>query len=84
MSKSQIIRCPNCGNSARRYFFTSQDPSYKSCPNNQVMQTECAACDYLMVMCTRNANIVEAHAPGTIVSNSSKQLVSSFRFGTLY
>jgi protein-tyrosine-phosphatase len=64
MNINQIIRCPNCGNQAERRYFTSNEAIYNSCPNHQVLQTECPVCDYLMVMCSRNARVIEAHAPG--------------------
>ena len=65
MNMNQIIRCPNCGSQAERRYFTSKEAIYNSCPNHQVLQTECPVCDYLMVMCSCNARIIEAHAPST-------------------
>ncbi|MFM2314446.1 MAG: hypothetical protein RLZZ04_3722 [Cyanobacteriota bacterium] len=67
MNMNQIIRCPNCGSQAERRYFTSNEAIYNSCPNHQVLQTECPVCDYLMVMCSRNASVIEAHAPSTSV-----------------
>ena len=61
----QIVRCPNCGSEARRRHFSSEETAYRPCPSHQVLQTECDACDYLMVMCSRNGAVVEAHSPGT-------------------
>ena len=58
------IHCPNCGSLATRNFFTSNLSMHLKCPQGQVTQTECLACDYLMVMCSVNARVVEAHAPG--------------------
>jgi ribosomal protein L37E len=66
--QKQTIRCPNCGSKAERRYFISEEPTYSFCPSHHVIQTECAACDYLMVMCLRNAKVVEAYAPST--SNS--------------
>ncbi|MCU0537953.1 MAG: hypothetical protein MUD14_29050 [Hydrococcus sp. Prado102] len=42
MNKKQIVRCPNCGSHATRHHFT----------NNQIIETSCPACDYLMVNCS--------------------------------
>lgn len=65
MKKKQTVRCPNCGSESQRYYFTSDEAMYRSCSGSQVMQTECEHCDYLMVMCLLNGNVVEAYAPGT-------------------
>jgi hypothetical protein len=60
----QTVRCPNCGSEAQRRYFKSKEATYSSCSGNQVIQTECNQCDYLMVMCSLNGNVVEAYAPG--------------------
>ena len=65
---------PNCGSDAWRNYFTSDDFSHRICPNNQVIQTECPACDYLMIMCSRNARVIEAYSPGIISSQGNKSL----------
>ncbi|MEC4986216.1 MAG: replication restart DNA helicase PriA [Oscillatoria sp. PMC 1068.18] len=54
MRLTQIVRCPNCGSQCQRHYFT----------NNQLVQTECSECDYLMVNCSRTGKVVEAYAPG--------------------
>ena len=59
-----IVRCPNCGNAAKRHYFHSSEATYSCCPRRQVIQTECPSCDYLMVICSRNGSVVEAAAPG--------------------
>ena len=64
MQTNQKVRCPNCGSYAWRNYFTSDDFSHRICPSNQVIQIECPACDYLMIMCSRNAMVIEAYAPG--------------------
>lgn len=69
----QKVRCPNCGSSAQRRYFHSEETTHRSCPGNQFIQTECLACDYLMVMCSLNGNVVEAYAPGTSVSSNCSQ-----------
>ncbi len=50
----EIVRCPNCGNPAERIYQKHQG----------LVQTECSACDYLLVHCDRTGNVVEAYAPG--------------------
>ena len=74
MQTTQTIRCPNCGSQAERRYFTSEEAIYHTCPSNQIVQTECSARDYLMVMCARNASIVEVHAPGISVSHYARGL----------
>lgn len=67
----QKISCPNCGSKASRTHFTSNNAAYRSCPNKQVIQTECPVCDYLMVMCSLNGSVLEAEFPGTSLVNLS-------------
>ena len=54
--------CPNCGGNATRMYFTSCDQIYQRCVSDQVIQTECLDCDYLMVMCARNGIVIETYA----------------------
>ncbi len=65
LTNQQTVRCPNCGSEAQRRYFNSNEAIHSSCSGNQVIQTECDQCDYLMVMCFLNGNVVEAYAPGT-------------------
>lgn len=48
------IHCPNCGSHAERHYLLQQ----------QVVQTQCPSCDYLMVNCSKTGSVVEAYAPG--------------------
>ncbi len=64
MDISQLVRCSNCGNYAERLYFNSEEIMGVVCPNGQVIQTECSSCDYLIVMCSRNAQVIETYAPG--------------------
>lgn len=57
--------CPNCGSKATRTYFSSREAFYHRCAGHQMIQTECPACDYLMVMCARNGIVIEAYAPST-------------------
>ncbi len=48
----QMVRCPNCGSPAARYYQTRR------------IQTQCSACDYYMLTCARTGGVLEAYAPG--------------------
>lgn len=78
MDKAYSIPCPNCGASAVRRYFVSQDNLYNSCPDNQVTTTECSTCDYLMTMCTLNGRVVEASGcqPSALQYKSLRNVVS--------
>lgn len=52
--KSVEIYCPNCGGSAERHYLTF----------DQIVRTQCAHCDYLMITCDLTGNVIEAYAPG--------------------
>jgi hypothetical protein len=52
----QKIRCPNCGSEGERHYL----------PDSQLTRTQCAACDYLMITCTRTGKVIEAYAPGIL------------------
>ncbi len=54
MQLTQKVRCPNCGSYAERLYFIKTD----------ITQTQCPACDYLMINCSRTGKVVEAYAPG--------------------
>jgi len=64
MNRTFKVPCPNCGGSATRNYFTSKESRYNACPQNQIIQVECADCDYLMVMCSVSGNVVEAYGSG--------------------
>lgn len=65
MDRTYPLPCPNCGGTAIRSYFTSQATRYSNCPKNQVIQTECPSCDYLMIMCSLSGNVIEAHSSST-------------------
>jgi ribosomal protein L32 len=48
------VRCPNCGSYAERHHLTSR----------QLIRTQCASCDYLMITCSATGKVIEAYAPG--------------------
>ena len=58
------ICCPNCGSLAQRHLFDEGAALCQSCPDDQVSQTECPSCDYLLVMCWKNGKVLEAYGPG--------------------
>ena len=72
LKNQQTVHCPNCGSKAERRYFTSEQTIYCKCPENQVIQTECTVCDYLMVMCSLDGSVIEAQAPGTWIPSHSK------------
>lgn len=48
----EIVRCPNCGSLAERYYsFTQQ-------------KLQCDHCDYLVITCAQTGRVIEAYAPG--------------------
>lgn len=51
------VHCPNCGAPAQKVCL--EDNS-----TNQIIQTSCSHCDYLMISCARTGKVVEAYAPG--------------------
>ena len=60
MSAIQWVRCPNCGDFAERQLLS--DRQAVGC--DHVIQTACAACDYLMIMGFPAGRVLEAYAPG--------------------
>ena len=73
----QTVRCPNCGSEAMRRYFTSEEAIYRACLGHHVIQTECNACDYLMVLCSRNGAVVEAQFPGTAMAIGSRDFLQN-------
>jgi hypothetical protein len=48
----QNIRCPHCGSVAERFV------------NQQLLQTQCQVCDYLLVTCVNTGRVLETYATG--------------------
>jgi uncharacterized Zn finger protein len=48
------ICCPNCGSPAERHILHKE----------QMLRTQCPACDYLMITCSQTGRVIEAYAPG--------------------
>ena len=65
MDTIHAVSCSNCGSSATRRHFTSNEAIYSCCPRGRVMQTECPVCDYLMVMCSLSGSVIEAYDSST-------------------
>lgn len=51
---SQQVHCPNCGHLAERYHLEA----------DHLVRTQCGACDYLMITCSKTGKVIEAYAPG--------------------
>lgn len=63
MSIIQSVRCPNCGKFAERLYI----------PLLAQVQTQCAACDYLLISCTRTGKVIEAYYPGLSYQQLSQE-----------
>jgi uncharacterized paraquat-inducible protein A len=48
----EIVRCPNCGSLAERYYSPTQQ------------KLQCEHCDYLLTTCAQTGRVIEAYAPG--------------------
>jgi hypothetical protein len=64
---AQQICCPNCGSrQAERHYL----------PEQELIRTQCADCDYLLITCAATARVVEAYVPGV------NKLAAQLRSGT--
>ncbi len=61
----QII-CPNCGSPAAERHQIAE---------RQIERTQCPECDYLLVMCQRTNQTIEAYAPGLDVARSIQAIL---------
>ena len=52
-AKVQRVHCPTCGSSAERYHLSE----------NSIVRTQCASCDYLMIVCEKTGRVIESYAP---------------------
>lgn len=76
MHKEIVVRCPNCGSFAQR-FLTDHLPVGVSCPQQQVIQTECPSCDYFMVMCANGqVPLPNSFATTSVTSKRTLDLAS--------
>ncbi len=71
MQITQKVHCPNCGSYAERYYFT----------NTEIIRTQCSACDYLMINCSRTGKVIEAYAPGIYAHRQNIRSVVSVQVG---
>jgi hypothetical protein len=69
MAIIQSVRCPNCGKFAERLYL----------PLIAQVQTQCAACDYLLISCTRTGKVLEAYYPGINFQHSLEHFPSNNR-----
>ncbi len=53
ISKTQTVRCPNCG-----------DRATESITDDFIRRTACESCDYLLIQCLETGKVIEAYAPG--------------------
>lgn len=60
------IICPNCGNPAAERHQIAE---------RQISRTQCAECDYLLVMCERTNRVLEAYAPGIDIRKSTQAML---------
>ena len=62
MATIQWVRCSNCGDFAERQLLS--DRQANGC--DYIVQTACAARDYLMIMGFPAGRVLEAYAPGQL------------------
>lgn len=64
MQTVEMVRCPNCGSCAERYHLSG----------DQLIRTQCSACDYLMITCAITGKVIEAYAPGIDMGRFSMKI----------
>lgn len=62
MNQTYTVRCSDCGSLALRTHLMSRIKGANSCPENQTIKTECPSCDYLLVTCSANGKVIDAHS----------------------
>lgn len=77
MAQTYSVRCPNCGSLAIRSYFIEQEIEYNDCPENQMTQTECPSCDYLMIMCSINGKLIETYDSSTSSLTKEHKIVKT-------
>lgn len=60
MQIAQQVRCPNCGSFAKRQWIRT----HQITADEDVVETSCSRCDYLMIMGSATGKVIEAYAPG--------------------
>lgn len=78
MHTAETICCSQCGATARRLYFTSSYPTHLKCPGGLVHQIECPTCDYLLVACAVNGQVIEAYGEGISTYQHSTDQAPSF------
>ena len=67
MNQTYTVRCSDCGSLALRTHSISNLEEAHSCPGSQTIKTECPSCDYLLVTCSVNGKVIDAHSSTTSV-----------------
>ncbi len=67
MNHTYTVRCSDCGSLALRSHLISAVEGTNSCPESQTIKTECPSCDYLLITCSANGNVIDAHSSNTSV-----------------
>ena len=69
MNQTYTVRCSDCGSLALRTLLIDTVNKFNSCrcPGNQTVKTECPNCDYLLIICSANGKVVDAHSSSTSV-----------------
>ena len=64
MEQSLIVRCPDCGDLAKRTYVMGIDA---------VVKTECPHCDYYTMVYFSSGEVVEAHTSCTAIAHRKKR-----------
>ena len=64
MKTQQIVRCPNCGSMAQRYFWIDRPIHEKCFRDNCLTRIECLTCDYFLMTHSQTGKVIESYAPG--------------------
>jgi len=77
MNHTYNVRCPDCGGLALRSHLINTVKCVNSCPENQTIKTECPSCDYLLIICSANGNVIDAHSSSTSVIARKQNIKNS-------
>ena len=77
MNQTYTVRCSDCGSLALRTHLISNRKEARGCPGSQTIKTECPSCDYLLVTCSVNAKVIDAHSSTASVI-ARKQNINKF------
>lgn len=77
MNQTYTVRCSDCGCLALRTRLTDAVNKSSNCFGNQIIKTECPSCDYLLITCSANGNVIDAHSSTTSVIARKQNLETS-------